>query len=400
MNATLSPWERMTAHQRVTAVNIDIMNHKDFSTLSGAVMMGLVKMEPSIPTAGTNGKDIFYNEPFVAAQTRKQLRYIQIHEALHIGLRHCLDYEDIVKKYPRESNQAMDYVVNGLIEQTDPGFKFVERPADPAPLVDPKYFDRSFVDVLQDLLRNNQQQQNQQQQQAQGGGETLDTHMPAPAEADVDDLRQQVQDAMNHGEMVQKRLAGKDGKCDVLSGFGVNRTTDWSNALREWVQEISTGDEYSRFNPPNRRFLPLGILMPSHFSVAAGELHIYTDTSGSMAGVYPVIFGEIANICNQVNPELVRIIWWDTRVRGEQVFVRGQYDAIAHQLAPKGGGGTTPQCVVQHVREKQYNPSGAIWLTDGYIDACPSSVCSNELWGVINNDRFKPSHGKTMRIYS
>ena len=384
-------WDRMTARQRITAVNVDIMNHKDFSALSGAVMMGGVEIS-GIPTAATNGRDIFYGEEFALAQTRKQLRYVHIHEALHIALRHCLDYADIVAKHPNESNKAMDYVVNGFIEQTDPKFLFVERPTSPAPLVDAKYFGRSFVDVLQDLLRNDPQQ-NQQQQ-------TLDTHMPAPAEADLDGLRQEVQDAMNHGEMVQKRLAGGEGKCEVLSGFGINRTTDWRNALREWVQEVCSGDEYSRFNPPNRRFLPLGLLMPSHFAVTAGELHIYTDTSGSMAGVYPVIFGEIANICQQANPELVRLIWWDTRVRGEQVFTQGQYDTIAQQLAPKGGGGTTPQCVVQHVQQKQYKPSGAIWLTDGYIDACPTSVCSNELWGVINNDRFKPLHGKTMRIYS
>lgn len=394
MNAILSQWDRMTAPQRVTAVNIDIMGHKDFSTLSGAVMMGLVKMDASIPTAGTDGKDIVYNETFVLSQTRQQLRYIQIHEALHIGLRHCLDYQDIVKKYPRESNQAMDYVVNGLIEQTDPGFRFVQRPTTPAPLVDPKYFDRSFVDVLQDLLRNNQQQQPQQPQQ------TLDTHMPAPAGADLDELRQEVQDAMNHGEMVQKRLAGGEGKCEVLSGFGINRTTDWRNALREWVQEVCSGDEYSRFNPPNRRFLPLGLLMPSHFAVTAGELHIYTDTSGSMAGVYPVIFGEIANICQQANPELVRIIWWDTRVRGEQVFTQGQYDTIAQQLAPKGGGGTTPQCVVQHVQQKQYNPTACIFLSDGYLDSNHAILpCANVLWGIINNDRFTPTQGKVVRIY-
>jgi predicted metal-dependent peptidase len=383
-------WDRMTARQRITAVNVDIMNHKQFSALSGAVMMGSVEVDAPIPTAGTNGKDIFYGEAFALAQTRKQLRYVHIHEALHIGLRHCTDYADIAAKYPNEANQAMDYVVNGFIEQTDPTFAFVERPTAPTPLVDPKYFGRSFVDVLQDLLRNKQGQAQQ----------TLDTHMPAPAEADLDELRQEVQDAMNHGEMVQKRLAGADGKCDVLSGFGVNRETDWRSALREWVEEISAGDEHSRYNPPNRRFLPLDIIMPSHFDIAAGEMHIYCDTSGSMAGVYPVIFGEISNICKQTNPTLVRIIWWDTRVRGEQTFVQGQYDSIAQQLAPKGGGGTTPQCVVQHVQSKHYKPSGAIWLTDGYIDACPTSVCSKELWGVINNDRFKPAHGKTLRIYS
>jgi len=400
MSAVLkqSIWDTLTPTQRVRAVNIDIMNHKDFCTASGFVTMGDLRVLPDaeLPTAGTNGKDIFYGESFLMSLTRKQLRYVQLHEALHIALRHCVDYKDINKKHPRLSNIAQDYVVNAFLEQTDAGHDFIEHPTAPEPLLDPKYYNRSFVDVLQDLLRD--------EKQAGGanssGKSTLDTHLPSADGLDTEEFAKQVEDALHHGDMVRRRIAGKSGGGNPLSGLGTKRNTDWRNALREWVQEICAGDEYSRFNPPNKRFLALDILMPSHFDISAGEIGVLADTSGSMEGVYPVLFGEIANICQQANPERVRIIWWDSKVRGEQVFERGQYDAIAQLLKPAGGGGTTPQRVVDYIQEKGYNLQGAIWLTDGYLDACPTRACSNELWGIVDNDHFTPAHGKVLRIHS
>lgn len=390
MLAKQSRWDTMTADQRIRAVNIDIMNHKDFCTLTGLVMMGDVKIVPDLPTAGTNGVDVFYGEEFALEQNRKQLRFVQCHEALHKGLRHCVDYQDIVKKYPQLSNVAMDYVVNALIEQTDPNHEFIEYTLYPEPLLDPKYFNRSFVDVLQDLLKQGKDERDY---------DTLDDHMPAPADIDGEELEQQIQDALNHGDMVQKRLAGKDSKGSPLNGLGVKRDTDWRSHMREFIEQIVTGDEHSRFNPPSRRFLPHGILMPTHFDVAMGELVLACDTSGSMESAYAVVFGEIANICTQTNPERVRILWWDTRVCGEQVFERGQFDSIAHQLKPAGGGGTSPRCVPDYLTKHNIKPTAVIWLTDGYLDACPVSVCANELWGVVNNDSFKPAHGKALRIH-
>jgi len=388
-----SAWDSMTLEQRVRAVNIDIMNHSDFCTLSGLVTMGDVQLIDGMPTAGTNGIDVFYGCEFLARQNRKQVRFVQLHESLHKALRHCSDYKDVVKKYPELSNIAMDYVVNGLIEQTDPEHKFIEYTTDPVPLLDPKYFNRSFVDVLQDLLKN-------PPPQSQEESMTLDEHYGTPEEVDPQELEQQIQDALNHGDMVQKRMqAGSDSGNNPLSGLGVKRDTDWRNALREFIEQVVTGDEYSRYNPPNRRFLVHNILMPTHFDIVMGELLIACDTSGSMGGVYPIVFGEIANICQQAEPEKVRILWWDTQVCGEQVFNRGEFDGIANLLKPAGGGGTSPQCVATYIASKEYRPTAVIWLTDGYLDACPTSVCSNELWGVVNNDHFKPMHGKVVRIH-
>ena len=409
MNTKQSIWDTLNPTQRVRAVNIDIMNHKDFCTLSGLVTMGNINIVDDMPTAGTNGVDVFYGKEFSLKQTRKQLRFVQCHEALHKALRHCSDYKDIVKKYPDLSNIAMDYVVNAFIEQTDPKHEFIEHTTNPKPLLDPKYYNRSFVDVLQDLLKNGMGKGGGGGI-GEGGGEVggkggvpapFDEHMELPDDIDAEDLGKQIEDALNHGDMVQKRLqAGKGSAGSALNGLGVKRDTDWRSALREWIEEICAGDEYSRFNPPNKRFMPLGILMPSHFDIAMGELIIACDTSGSMGSVYPIVFGEIANICKQANPELVRIIWWDTEVCGEQVFKRGEFNGIAQALKPAGGGGTSPECVARYIAQHSYKPSGVIWLTDGYLDACPSSVCGNELWGVVNNDHFQPAHGKALRIHS
>ena len=410
MNTKQSTWDIMSPEQRVRAVNIDIMNHMDFCTLSGLVTMGDVNIVDGMPTAGTNGVDVFYGTEFTLRQTRKQLRFVQCHEALHKALRHCVDYKDIVKKYPQLSNIAMDYVVNAFIEQTDPDHKFIEFTTDPKPLLDPKYYNRSFVDVLQDLIKNGTSKggsgkggQNGDDEvfDAGGGDEPLDEHFPMPEDVDAKELEKQIEDALNHGDMVQKRLqAGSNKGGNPLSGLGVKRDTDWRNALREFIEQVVTGDEYSRFNPPNRRFLAHDILMPTHFDVAIGELIIAGDTSGSMGSVYPVVFGEVANICKQANPEKVRIIWWDTEVCAEQVFNRGEFDDIAGLLKPAGGGGTSPQCVANYIVKHDYKPTAVIWLTDGYLDACPVAVCANELWGVVNNDHFQPAHGKALRIHA
>lgn len=395
-----SIWDTMTPEQRVRAVNIDIMNHIDFSTLSGLVTMGEVNIVDGMPTAGTNGVDVFYGTEFTLRQTRKQLRFVQCHEALHKGLRHCSDYKDIVTKYPQLSNIAMDYVVNAFIEQTDPNHTFIEHPTDPKPLLDPKYYNRSFVDVFQDLLKNGKSGGGGGGI-GEGGGDPLDEHFPMPDHYDEKEIEKQVEDALNHGDMVQKRLqAGKDKSGNPLSGLGIKRDTDWRNALREFIEQVVTGDEYSRFNPPNRRFLAHDILMPTHFDVAMGELLIACDTSGSMEGVYPVVFGEIANICMQANPDKVRIVWWDTDVCGEQVFDRGEFENIGNLLKPAGGGGTSPQCVANYIVKHDFKPTAVIWLTDGYLDACPVAVCGNELWGVVNNDSFQPAHGKALRIHA
>jgi hypothetical protein len=55
---------------------------------------------------------------------------------------------------------------------------------------------------------------------------------------------------------------------------------------------------------------------------------------------------------------------------------------------------------VQYIRDKKYQPKGVVWLTDGYLDGSNACVDVPALWGVVDNDHFKPPQGKAVRIYS
>jgi predicted metal-dependent peptidase len=119
-----------------------------------------------------------------------------------------------------------------------------------------------------------------------------------------------------------------------------------------------------------------------------------------MGCIYPTVFGEVARIVQNVMPDSVRMIWWDSSVCGDQLFKPHEYANIASLLKPAGGGGTSPHCVVEYIKEKKYQPKGVVWLTDGYLDGSDGKVDVPALWGVVDNDHFVAPQGKTVRIYS
>ena len=387
-------WMRMSLGARIRACNVDIMLHPEFALLSGIVCMGKVIVRDDIPTAGTDGFDVFYGEGFCKNLNQKQLRYIILHENFHKALRHCTEYRDVVAKYPELSNKAQDYVINLMIEEADPRYLFVERPISNL-CIDRKYTGLDFIAVLRDLLKQTPDYQSVPLDKHMDGSQRINEDNANKVASDIDDALRQGRIARDR---IRARSKGGDGR--ALDGLIQNRQTNWTEAMREFIQTLCAGDENSRFCPPNKRFLPLGIVMPSHFSESVGDLILACDTSGSMTSVYPVVFGEIARICETTQPDTVRVIWWDSVVRGEQVFTRDDYDKIATLLSPKGGGGTTVSCVAEYIAEKQYKPKAAVYLTDGYIESdytMPSVPC---LWGVVNNTRFTPRVGKKVNINS
>lgn len=147
-------YKDLTPRERITAASFDIMKDDEFCLMGGATQIGKTEVRDDVPTAGTNGRDTFYGKDFIMGMTRGQLRYLVAHETAHKMLMHCVEYQAICEKYGQLANMAMDYVVNQMVEDLDGGRGFVERPIDPAPLIDAKYKDKSFLEVLQDLVKN------------------------------------------------------------------------------------------------------------------------------------------------------------------------------------------------------------------------------------------------------
>lgn len=415
----MASWDKLTPHQKVQSVHIDMMRHPQYALLSGVTMVGKLEVSDKIETACTNGRDTWYNDKWVESMNRKQLRYVVIHENMHKALRHCTEYTAISKEYPDHCRVAADYVVNGLIEEMDPKLEFVERPTKPfPPLIDKKYAGWSFVRVLKQLLKEyppppqgqggDGQGKPSKGQKGDGKGKPMpgsfDEHDMGEDEGtaltpeEVKQATREIEDAVRQGKLLQEKLAGNEAGGADVSALTQERDTRWKEHLREFVMAIIAGDDNSRFCPPNKRFLPLGFVMPSHFSENMGELHIYCDTSGSMTGVYPIVFGEIVQICKDARPDKVRVIWWDMAVCGEQVFEPKDYDQMTTMLQPKGGGGTTPDCVKPYVEGKKYKAKAGIWLSDGEFYTSAVELPWPSLWGIVGNPDFKPKFGKLVNI--
>ena len=395
-------FEKMTLTQRVQACNIDCMRHPKFALLSGVICMGKSEVVEKMPTAATNGRDKKYGAAFITPLNRKQLRYLVLHENFHVGLKHCILFRDIKKKYPKLTNIAHDYVVNALIEELDPNFEFVERPTQTL-CIDRKYFGWSFPQVMNDLIKSGRKEPEDGDggNGSEGFDEPIDAHEDGDFADDPDEkdkLEKQIDDANRQGEILARKLAGKGGGGRDIFGTAKERVTSWTEAMQDWITSISVGDENSRFSPPNKRMLASGFVMPSHFTESVGEIIIAADTSGSMYPYYRLLFGEIARICQQVKPEAVRVIWWDTAVCAVQEFKPADYEQIATSLAPKGGGGTTPQVVVNYITKNKINAKAIVWLSDGYLGCDTPNTPMPSLWGIVDNDSFVPTHGKLLRI--
>lgn len=392
-------FEKMTLTQRIQAVNIDCMRHPKYALLSGVICMGKSEVTDKIPTAATNGKDKYYGADFITPLNRKQLRYLVLHENFHVALKHCILFKEYTKKYPQATNVAQDFVVNALIEELDPDFKFVERPTDDL-CIDRKYFGMSFPQVFNDLFKD-------AKQQPEGGGggnghSPLDNHIMADFDEldpdEQDEIKKQIDDANRQGEMLARKMAGNEGGGRDIFGTAAERHTNWRDAMQDFISAVCVGDENSRFSPPNKRLLASGFVMPSHFSETIGEIIIAPDTSGSMYPYYKVVFGEVARICNLLKPDGVRVLWWDTSVCNDQKFKPDQYEQIATLMQPKGGGGTVPTVVTDYIKEHKIEAKAIIWLSDGYLYCDTPDTPMPSLWGIVDNSEFVPNYGKVLHI--
>jgi predicted metal-dependent peptidase len=392
-------FDKLTPNQKIQACNIDVMRHHKFALLSGIVCMGKSEACDDMPTAATNGKDKLYGTAFISDLTRKELRFVVLHENFHVALKHCVlpAYIGYSKRFgPQINNAAMDYVVNGLIDELDPERKFMDFPAKINILFDEKFKGMSYPQVLQELLKDADEDQQPQamddhQMNGDGGSDPM-----TPEESEK--LGKMVDDANRQGELLVRKMRGDAaGGRDIL-GTAQERVTNWRDALQDFISSVCVGDENSRFCPPNKRLLASGFIMPSHFDENIGEIIIACDTSGSMHWAYPVVFGEVARIVQNTRPDSVRMLWWDTEVCGDQVFKPEQYQDIATQLAPKGGGGTVVSCVADYVAEHKIKAKAVIMLTDGYIESDYRMTDMPTLWGVVDNEDFMPRAGKVLRI--
>jgi len=402
---------------RLTKAHVKLITHPETSLYAGVMVMGKSEFDTSLPTAATDGINKFYNPNFCASLTDSQLRFVVMHEAGHIAFRHLTRHREYWEEDSRTANMAADYVVNAVIMALKDK-TLCEVPPLPI-LYDKKYENWSYGEVYRDLKANpppkrKRKGQGQGQGQGQGNGQptqgdaqdeqeesgTLDYHDTSKVKGmtpeQQKELSNRVEQALQQGGM----LAGKLGqKMPRSIADSLVQKVDWTDVMREFVVNQTQGkDDDVSLRRLDRRWLSMDIIMPTTVAETVGEIVFAFDTSGSISDAQ-IAEGaaEIYSLVQTVQPERVRVLWWDTMVHCEQVFTPDQYNDIVKLLKPEGGGGTTVSSVSKHMREAGHRPDCTVVFTDGHVeseidwDGMPPT-----LWVVTRNKDFNPPVGRVV----
>ena len=378
----------LTAEQRIERCHIDLMKSPQFVAYSGILMIGETKVDDNIPTACTNGKDVKFGRGFVTSLNDPQLRGLILHEAKHKMYRHLLTWKHLHKQDPMRANMACDYVINLEIkDESEKSNKFVVLPD--GALIDEKYRGLNSAEVFALLP----------EQEGGIGGEGFDEHDWEGAESLNEEektaLAKEIDQAIRQGAILAGKVGGNIDRSftDLMSA-----KVDWKEALREFVSSVSQGKDDSTWRKPNRRWLQHDIYMPSTVSESMGRVVVAIDTSGSIYGeVLNRFISEVASVMQNMNPEQVDLLYWDSEVAGHEVYGLNDADRMTASTKPKGGGGTTPSCITRYMAKHKIDPVCAIILTDGCVGNdwggqwnCPT------LWAITEN--IVSPIGQTIKI--
>lgn len=388
---------KLTAEQRVTKSHITIMRNPDFCMFSGVLSVGKVEYSDNIPTAATNGRDVYYNPRFVDTLTDKELTFVVLHEALHKVYQHMFIWRKLVEEDPMLANMAADYIVNSTIKETDPTGTTTSMPI--GGLYDMKYSGMTTKQVF-DLLKQDKEKQQGIFGDGEGKPSSLDEHMHDSAKAmtseEVEEVGKQIDQALRQGEIIRGKMEGKGNRAvQELLEPKVN----WREQLREFVTATCKHKDMSSWKRPSRRFIGQDIYMPSMIGQTVGKLVIGVDTSGSI-GQHEIntFLSEVVGLCKEVMPESIELIYWGSSVVGHETYNIGDYDALHSTTKPADGGGTTVGCLNDYLRDKRLPHEAVVVLTDGYVESdWGGSWEKPTLWAITTKGLTSP-HGKSVYL--
>jgi predicted metal-dependent peptidase len=334
---------------------------------------------PAMPTAGVDGRSIFYNEDFVAGLTSEETIFILAHEVLHVALAHHLRRGD---RDLKGWNAAADYVINRMLEQA--GFSVIE-----GGLLNPAYDGWSTERVYQVIMAMAKAQKESAESLAtrkgvagnEGSAPSLGDYIPEGAGGKVQDMKGEDGKALSQAERSQE-----EGKLSVtlrqalqaqgmIQGAGV-RTSPYSrvvesrpagfDARAELAAFLTTTigrDDYAWLRP-NPRYLSAGICLPSlSASQALVDVIVAIDTSSSIDSK---LLSFMAGVCEDLfaaYPQtLLRVVYCDSEVRSTEEITL--HDCPVTFSQAQGGGLTRFDPVFDWVAENGYQPAFLLYMTD------------------------------------
>jgi len=424
---------KLTAEQRIERMHVQLMKHKNFALFSGLFMIGKVEVkdDTSSGTAQTNGLDVIYDRAFVDRLNDKQLAFLILHENMHKAYRHLIVWQKLYKENAHLANVACDYVINLQINDYDSHGQFTEMPTDEEGnimgCIDEKYRGMDAAQVYADLVQKygkdygkgvkilvagnghssddggdgGEQNDDGVEKLPQGFDEHDWEGAQEGTQEEQDAHAREIESALRQGSILVGKMGGNVERS--ISEMLVPKI-DWKEALRDFVKSVTQGKDKTSWRRLHKRYIASDLIMPSSYSENVGGIIIGIDTSGSIGTEELTQFlSEVKSICEEVNPEQIDILYWDTAVASRETYNNSQLSGLVESTKPAGGGGTNPVCVPKYIAKNNMKAECLLFLTDGYIgQQSPSDYASlgsmPVLWCVKGNRGFDSVVGKTVHV--
>lgn len=393
----------MTEERKLQRVKVTLLRNPKVALMSGILMVGRTYICDKTPTARTNGRDEYYGRAFVKMLDERSLAFVVMHEASHKMYRHLTTWKKLHDENQQLANAACDYVVNLMLRDLDPTESFMAMPKFPdgrlMGLLDERFRGMHVKQVF-DILK-----QEQCTNAGGGSGDSMDEHdwgdAQSMSEEERKELEREVDQAIRQGIIAHEKVNGQGGG-DLARELGelLKPKVDWREVLREFVKSVCAGKDNSSWRRPNRRLIGQDVYLPSLISETVGHISIAIDTSGSIGGPELNAFlSEVAAVAEQVSPELVDLLYWDSRVAGHETYDRVALPNIVSSTKPRGGGGTSPSCITKYMKDKKLEPECVVVLTDGYVGSDWGGTWSCPvLWCIVGGNDAVAPNGKTVHV--
>lgn len=379
---------KLTAEQRIQRAHVALMNEPKYCLYSGIFMIGKVEVRDNIPTACTNGRDVYYGRKFVDKLDDTELRGLIIHEAKHKAFRHLTIWKHLYEKKARLANMACDYVINLQIFDEDKEGRFVKLPE--GGLLDERFRGMDAATVYKILekeqgkCKGNGEGEQCDGDDDGGGGNGFDEHDWEGAQdmstEERETLANDIDQALRQGAILAGKMKGNVPR-DVVEAL--TPKVDWRAALRDFVTSFCADRDESTWRSPARRWIAQDVYMPSSISDKIGRIVVGIDTSGSIGNAEIGQFlGELKAICETVKPEGIDLLYWDTQVCQHEKYDGDAIEGILQSTKPKGGGGTDPQCIPDYINKHKIEVACAVILTDGHVSGWGKGWSCPLLWGI------------------
>ena len=386
-----------------------------FPHLAGLVAAARVTLDDRLPTIGVfaSGR-LTANPDFVHRLKDNELVFVLAHEMLHLAL----PTHDRAKGSDHlEFNYAHDYIINDIL-RTELGMPV------PANGLDmPGAREKSAEEIVLDMRRNKQGQSKTsvwngspasvQRVFGPGGsggegtvaGDVLDAVTEAelyPEEAKGAAARaKQVKElaakalGLARAMGLAKGLRGTDpgaASQTVLALRGLYRTP-WELALQRWIESVAPGDR--TFSRASRRGAErTDVVLPGRRR-EGWILNVVLDTSGSMTDEIPRVLGTLAEFCDAVAVDQVRLVQCDAAVTRDELL--GPHELAERRIEGYGGSDLSP--ALRHLAEDQH-VRAVVVVTDGEIAYPAEPMPYQVLWLVPGPKApaFNPSYGRVVSM--